>query len=103
MMIDREALREKVARAIYEADDPWHTVWPWPDLKDGGADKLREIADAVLAALDQPAQEPLAWMYHKPGGSPYVSWQPPDEVKWPYGVTPLYAAPQPATLPTESR
>lgn len=26
---------ERVARAIYEADDAWYSAFPWPDLKEG--------------------------------------------------------------------
>lgn len=43
------ALIEKVAKAIYEADDPWHAAWPWPNPKDGHADKIRDIARAAIA------------------------------------------------------
>nr|WP_167334712.1 Lar family restriction alleviation protein [Sphingomonas parapaucimobilis] len=48
---------ERIAQAIYEEDDPWHKAWPWPNLNpeaQGGpsaADRYREIARAVLAAL----------------------------------------------------
>lgn len=51
-------LRERVAKAIYEEDEPWHTVWPWPNPKDGGAEKIREIADAAIAAVLDAIQEP---------------------------------------------
>ena len=101
MTTDREALREKVARAIYEADDPWHTVWPWPDLKDGGADKIREIADAALSALDdQPAQEPVAWMVTgRVEQGLTFDREAADNMAQANGgeVVPLYAAPQPVT------
>jgi len=52
---DAEAV-ERVARAIYEEDDPWHKVWPWPDLQEdqAGADKYREIARAAIRALPLP-------------------------------------------------
>jgi len=63
MAIDREALREKVARAMAERDN-W--VWdklsdepqPWDDYNEG-KNWWRDIADAALSALDQPAQEPV--------------------------------------------
>lgn len=51
-------LRERVAKAIYEEDEPWHTVWPWPNPKDGGAEEIREIADAAIAAVLDAMQEP---------------------------------------------
>lgn len=43
---------ETVARAIYEADDPWHIAFPWPNPDGlGMAERYREIATAVRAAL----------------------------------------------------
>ena len=43
---------EVVARAIYEADDPWHIAFPWPNPDGlGMAERYREIATAVRAAL----------------------------------------------------
>lgn len=53
---------EKVARAIYEADDPWHKAWPWPDLQSdqAGVDQYRRIAEAAIAAMQPAPQEPVA-------------------------------------------
>lgn len=47
---------ERVARAIYEVDDPWSEAWPWPNLneKQGGADGYRRAARAAIEAM-QPA------------------------------------------------
>ena len=44
---------ERVARAIYEEDDPWHKVWPWPDLNEnqGSPDQYRRIATAAIKAM----------------------------------------------------
>lgn len=48
-----EALVEAMARAIYEADDPWHVVWPWPDLQSdqAGVDHYRRCAEAAAAVI----------------------------------------------------
>lgn len=51
---------ERVAKAIYEADDPWHTAWPWPDLQSDqvGVDqyrRIRRIAIAAIAAMQADA------------------------------------------------
>ncbi|WIA54360.1 hypothetical protein N6H05_14935 [Sphingobium sp. WTD-1] len=47
---------ERVAKAIYEEDDPWHKAWPWPDLneKQGTADAYRRIAAAAIKAMREP-------------------------------------------------
>jgi len=48
---------ERVARAIYEEDDPWHKAWEWPNLNpeaqggQGAVEKYRDIARAALAAM----------------------------------------------------
>lgn len=48
---------EKVARAIYEADDPWHKAWPWPNLNpeaqggESAVERYREIARAAIKAM----------------------------------------------------
>lgn len=55
----RDADVERVARALYEEDDPWHQAWPWPDLNpeaQGGAataDTYRRLARAALQALGE--------------------------------------------------
>lgn len=47
-----EALIEELARAIYEADDPWHKAWPWPNCSQAGhADAMRHIARAILPII----------------------------------------------------
>lgn len=49
---------EKVAKAIYEEDDPWHKVWPWPDLQEdqGSPERYRHIARAAIAAMQGDAR-----------------------------------------------
>jgi len=47
--VEAIALVEAVAKAIYEADDPWHAAWPWPNPKDDIASKIRDIAKAAIA------------------------------------------------------
>lgn len=51
---------ERVARAIYEEDDPWHKAWPWPDLNEnqGSPDQYRRIATAAIKAMSDA--EPVA-------------------------------------------
>lgn len=48
-----EAMVEAMARAIYEADDPWHVAWPWPDLQSdqAGVDHYRRCAEAAAAVV----------------------------------------------------
>lgn len=48
-----QTMIEKVARAIYEEDDPWHTVWPWPDLQEDQTEpeKYRQVAIAAINAM----------------------------------------------------
>ena len=42
-------LTEQIARALYEADDPWHEAFPWPNPDGlGVAANYRRIAQAVL-------------------------------------------------------
>lgn len=50
---------ERVARAIYEEDDPWHKAWPWPDMNvsQGSADVYRRIAEAAIKAMREPTDE----------------------------------------------
>lgn len=54
-------LVERVARAIYEEDDPWHKAWPWPDLQSdqAGVDQYRRIAQAAIAAMQTDATPAL--------------------------------------------
>jgi hypothetical protein len=44
---------ERVAKAIYEADDPWHSAFPWPNLseKQAGVDAYRRCARAAIGAM----------------------------------------------------
>ena len=50
--LDVDGLVEKVARAIYEADDVWHVAFPWPNPDAlGAAENYRRIATAALAAI----------------------------------------------------
>lgn len=57
---------ERVAKAIYEEDDPWCKAWHWPDLNteaqggQGTADRYRDIARAALAAM-QPRGKQQEW------------------------------------------
>lgn len=57
-----QSMIEKVARAIYEEDDPWHKAWPWPDLNDsqGSPDTYRRIAIAAIKAMREPEIEMIA-------------------------------------------
>lgn len=51
-----DATVERVARALYEEDDPWHKAWPWPDLQpdQGAPDAYRRLAKAAIAAMKGP-------------------------------------------------
>lgn len=45
---------ERVARAIYEADEPWSEAFPWPQLSAGSQtspDEYRRIARAAIEAM----------------------------------------------------
>jgi len=58
-------LIEQIARAIYEADDPWHEAFPWPNPDGlGAAANYRRIATAILpiitAALDARQEQDAA-------------------------------------------
>jgi len=61
MALDDETI-ERVAKAIYEEDDPWHKAWPWPDLNpdaQGGAataNRYRDIARKAIAATKEPVK-----------------------------------------------
>lgn len=53
----REEDVERVARALYEEDDPWHKAWPWPNLNpeaqggEGAAEAYRRLARAAIRSL----------------------------------------------------
>jgi len=49
---------ERVAKAIYEEDDPWHKAWPWPNLNEsqGSPEPYRRIAAAVIKAMREPSE-----------------------------------------------
>lgn len=49
---------ERVAKAIYEEDDPWHKAWPWPNLseKQAGAEAYRRCARAAIEAMREPTE-----------------------------------------------
>lgn len=91
-------LVERVARAIYEEDDPWHKAWPWPDLQSdqAGVDQYRRIAEAAIAAMQTDA-EPVAYWYRHPtqmDAEPFGTLRLTDADKadgW--TETPLYAHP----------
>ncbi len=67
---------ERVAKAIYEEDDPWHKAWPWPDLNEsqGSPDTYRRIAAAAIKAMREPteaqwgglARQIIMWMDMQP-------------------------------------
>lgn len=52
---------ERVAKAIYEEDDPWHKAWPWPDLNEsqGSPEPYRRIAAAAIKAMREPSEAML--------------------------------------------
>ena len=47
---------ERVAKAIYEADDVWSAAFPWPTMasENQSADEYRRIARAAIAAMRVP-------------------------------------------------
>lgn len=49
-------LVERVAKAIYEADDPWSAAFPWPNLgsKEQSVENYRRIARAAIEAMRMP-------------------------------------------------
>lgn len=57
---------EAMARALYEADDPWHKAFPWPIISpdnEGNADAYRRLTRAALAVaapmvLDRASKVP---------------------------------------------
>ncbi len=52
---------ERVAKAIYEEDDPWHKAWPWPNLNEsqGSPEPYRRIAAAAIKAMREPSDQML--------------------------------------------
>lgn len=50
---------ERVAKAIYEEDDPWHKAWPWPNLNEsqGSPEPYRRIAAAAIKAMREPTMD----------------------------------------------
>lgn len=58
---------EKVARAIYEADDVWSAAFPWPDMpptREQSADEYRRVARAAIEAMREPTEEQLDAVRH---------------------------------------
>lgn len=53
---------ERVAKAIYEADDVWCAAFPWPSMgsMDQSPDNYRRIARAAVEAMREPTEEMLA-------------------------------------------
>lgn len=124
MTIDREALREKVARAIcrVEYEDPdkeviggqaqaFYNYGPrWRAASNGclGETDYLAMADAALSALDQPAQEPVLWITQAEldslrragvrGYYGFISLIARKDRDDKYSI-PLYAAPQPTKIP----
>jgi hypothetical protein len=49
---------ERVAKAIYEEDDPWHKAWPWPNLNEsqGSPEPYRRIAAAAIKTMREPTE-----------------------------------------------
>jgi len=49
---------ERVARAIYEADDVWSEAFPWPNMgsPNQSADEYRRIARAAIEAMREPTE-----------------------------------------------
>ena len=50
-----QATVERVARALYEEDDVWHSAFPWPDLQPDqiDTDNYRRLARAAIAAMKE--------------------------------------------------
>lgn len=49
---------DRVAKAIYEADDVWSEAFPWPVMgsKDQSPDEYRRIARAAIEAMREPTK-----------------------------------------------
>lgn len=52
---------ERVAKAIYEADDPWSSAFEWPVMgsERQSADEYRRIAKAAIEAMREPTETML--------------------------------------------
>ena len=124
MMIDRETLlpcpfcggdatlRQYETESLWSHDQVTYTqvgceecdyhIATEPGYEMEAPERWNTRPDAALSALDQPAQEPVAWMYTNLNFPP---GRPPNEVVFyryenigdNWTETPLYAAPQPAT------
>lgn len=57
---------ERVAKAIYEEDDPWHKAWPWPNLNEsqGSPEPYRRIAAAAIKAMREPSFPMIQAMFN---------------------------------------
>jgi hypothetical protein len=57
---------ERVAKAIYEADDVWSAAFPWPTMgsDEQSADNYRRIARAAITAMADPTPKMMeaGWM-----------------------------------------
>lgn len=56
----------RVAKAIYEADDVWSAAFPWPSMpsKDQSADNYRRIARAAIEVIGEPTEAQLDAVRH---------------------------------------
>lgn len=90
----RDGQVEAVAKAIYEADDPWSNAWPWPNPKDGHQDKIRDIARAAIAAYEATLER-KCWLIEHGEHFEDISWQPLTDAdkRAGYRSTPLFAIP----------
>lgn len=54
-----ESMIERVARAIYEADDAWSEAFPWPNLAESPnrPNEYRRVARAAIEAMREPTDE----------------------------------------------
>lgn len=75
-----QSMIERVAKAIYEYDDPWHKAWPWPNLNpeaqggEGAAGKYRDIARATIEAMREPTMAMLHAAVDRTGAGSDMSW-----------------------------
>jgi len=60
--VSEQSIIERVAKAIYEEDDPWHKAWPWPNLNEsqGSPEPYRRIAAAAIKAMREPTSPMIA-------------------------------------------
>jgi hypothetical protein len=56
------------------------------------------INTALAALSDGEAVGPVAWLLHKPGGTPYTTAIEENAKDWKLGVTPLYTSPPTSEL-----